>query len=209
MPNGGLESIDRSGDPNNEAISKGAHYLVKCSDGFQDVVWNGTGDLIWIRPQARPRVSAEKLARRAYKQIWITPPSVSTAPPRGRDGLVGLPHWFWLDEGQWTAKSKRVRAGSVWAEATASPQRMTISTGDDRILTCHGPGTAYTPATPHRSICAHRYLYPANAYQVTASVTWHGTWRGSGGTGGTLPPITRSATFPVRVIEAQALVTKG
>ncbi|WP_146607448.1 hypothetical protein [Spongiactinospora gelatinilytica] len=205
------KNAQKSRDTHNEAFEKGTHYLVKCSDGSGDVVWNGTGDHIWVRPDHDGRASPEKLARRAYKLIPITPPSVSTAPPRGRDGLVGLPHWFWLADEQWTAKSKRLRAGSVWAEATATPQQMTINTGDGRRLTCNGPGTAYDPTRPperQKTTCSHLYEQPAHGYRVTVSVTWGGSWRGSGGTGGTLPPITRSVTFPVRVVEAQAPVVR-
>ncbi|MFI7449676.1 hypothetical protein ACIBQX_19430 [Nonomuraea sp. NPDC049714] len=186
-----------------EQPKDGAWYERKCSDGSRNI--------IWIANQHAPDAS-EQLARRAYKQIPIAVPQVLTAPPRGREGLVGLPHWFFLADGQWAAKSKRVRAGSTWAEATAKPQRMTIETGDGRTITCHGPGTAFDPHRPievQRSTCSHLYKQPAHANQVTVSVTWAGTWRGSGGAGGVLPPITRSVTFPVRIVEAQALVTKG
>ncbi|RBQ16964.1 hypothetical protein DP939_28345 [Spongiactinospora rosea] len=109
------------------------------------------------------------------------------------------------------AKSKRVRAGTVWAKATATPQQMTIDTGDGETLTCNGPGAAYDLARPperQKTTCSHLYERPAHAYRVTVSVTWGGSWRGSGGTGGTLPPITRSITFPVRIVEAQALVVR-
>ncbi|MEU6720746.1 hypothetical protein ABZ897_55620 [Nonomuraea sp. NPDC046802] len=183
---------------------KGAWYLATCS--------NGIPKLVWLDNRRAPRASAEQLAQRAYKRIPIAPPRVLTAPPRGRDGLVGLPHWFYLAKGEWQAKSKRLRTGAVWAEATAKPQRMTVNTGDGHTLVCHGPGTTFDPGRPaeqQRSTCSYRYGQPADARQVGVSVTWGGTWRGSGGAGGTLPPITRSVTFPVRIVEAQALVTEG
>ncbi|GGP14144.1 hypothetical protein LDL08_19985 [Nonomuraea glycinis] len=187
-----------------DPVKKGAWYLAKCS--------NGTQKIVWIENKRTPAVIAEQLAQRAYKRIPITPPQVLTAPPRGREGLVGLPHWFYLANGQWAAKSKRLRTGGVWAEATARPQRMTINTGEGNTFICDGPGTAYDPGRPaarQSSTCSYRFQRPANAHQVTVSVTWAGTWRGSGGAGGALPPITRSVTFPVRIVEAQTLVTKG
>lgn len=49
---------------------------------------------------------------------------------------------------------------------------------------------------------------PSAAYQVTVTVTWGGTWVGSGATGGSLPALSRTTTFPLRVAEAQA-VTGG
>lgn len=196
--------VDPHRTSSTEEPKKGAWYEVKCSDGYRDIVWIDNRDA--------PAVAPEQLARRAYSRIPITPPKVLTAPPRGREGLVGLPHWFYLAKGQWEAKSERLQAGAVWVEATATPQRMTIDTGDGRTLTCNGPGTAYDPARPataQHSTCSHRYQQPAHTRRVTVSVTWRGTWRGSGGAGGALPPITRSVSFPVRIVEAQALVTKG
>ncbi|MGW4792714.1 hypothetical protein ACWEPC_09935 [Nonomuraea sp. NPDC004297] len=200
----GAGSPDPDRPLSTEQPKDGAWYEVKCSDGYRNI--------IWIKNKQSPRIVRERLARRAYERIPITPPKVLTAPPRGRDGLVGLPHWFYLARGEWVAKSKRLHAGAVWAEATATPQRLSIDTGDGRTLTCDDPGTAYDPTRPaalQHTTCSHRYLRPAPARRVTVSVTWRGTWRGSGGSGGTLPPITRSVTFPVRVVEAQALVTKG
>ncbi|MEV0623974.1 hypothetical protein AB0I81_62415 [Nonomuraea sp. NPDC050404] len=198
----GVVDPDRS--PSTEQPKDGAWYEVKCS--------NGSRKIVWIDNKRAPAVNAEQLAQRAYKRIPITPPQVLTAPPRGREGLVGLPHWFYLAKEQWAAKSNRVRTGAVWAEATARPQRMTVNTGEGHTFTCDGPGTAYDPgrpATRQGSTCSYRFRYPTNARRVTVSVTWSGTWHGSGGTGGALPPITRSVTFPVRIVEAQALVTKG
>ncbi|NBE91855.1 hypothetical protein FE391_00700 [Nonomuraea sp. KC401] len=205
----GLQKVGREyADPDRplstEPVKKGAWYEVKCS--------NGSRKIVWIENKRAPAVIAEQLAHRAYKRIPIAAPRVLTAPPRGRDGLVGLPHWFYLAEGQWTARTKRLRTSGVWAEATARPQRMAIDTGEGHTITCNGPGTAYDPSRPvarQSSTCSYRFQRPANARRVTVSVTWGGTWRGSGGAGGALPAITRSVTFPVRIVEAQALVTKG
>jgi hypothetical protein len=199
----GQEYVDPERVPSTEQPKDGAWYEGKCS--------NDSRHIVWIENRHAPD-AAERLALRAYKRIPIAVPRVLTAPPRGRNGLVGLPHWFFLAEGQWEPQSKQVRAGSIWAEATAKPQRMTIKTGDGRTVVCHGPGTAFDPGRPveaQRSTCSHLYEQPAHAYQVTVSMTWGGTWHGSGGAGGALPPITRSVTFPLRVVEAQTLVTRG
>jgi hypothetical protein len=44
---------------------------------------------------------------------------------------------------------------------------------------------------------------------VTVTTTWSVSWVGSGGAAGTLPVISRSRTFPLRVAERQAVVTGG
>ncbi|MFC5830044.1 hypothetical protein [Nonomuraea insulae] len=201
---GGLEFVDPGSNPNSKPTRDGAHYLIECSDGYRDV--------LWIPGDIGQTVTPEQLARQAYEFIPISPPKVLTAPPRGSEGLVGLPQWFYLAKEEWQAKSKRLEVGAVWAEATATPRKLTVNTGDGKTVTCEGPGTTYDSskrADQQQSSCSHRYLHPNSAYQASVTVTWNGTWRGSGGTGGTLPPITRTVTFPIRVAEAQALVTKG
>lgn len=196
--NGGLEFVDPASNPNDKPRGDGAYYLIECSDGYRDV--------LWIQGDIGQTVTPEELARQAYALIPIRPPKVLTAPPRGSDALVGLPHWFYLAEGEWRAKSKRLEVGAVWAEATATPTKMTVNVGDGKTVTCDGPGAAYDSskrATQQRSTCSYRYLHPKAAYRASVTVTWNGTWRGSGGTGGTLPPITRTVTFSIRVAEAR------
>ncbi|GAA2157110.1 hypothetical protein GCM10009727_66710 [Actinomadura napierensis] len=41
-----------------------------------------------------PKVSPRELALTRWAHMPIPAPVVRTAPPRGRDGLVGLPEWF-------------------------------------------------------------------------------------------------------------------
>lgn len=212
MQNGGLEWVDPGSNPDTAAKGKGAYYLVKCSDGFRDVRW------VPDRSPGTPHATPEQLARQAWALIPVHEPKVLTAPPRGSTGLVGLDEWVYLAKGEWNPKHKRVETAGVWAEATARPQKMTVDPGGGlKPVTCDGPGTPYDPKLPasrQKPSCAVKYLRPSlgqgqgDAYRVTVTVTWSGTWRGSGGTGGTLPPITRSTSFPLRVAEAQALISK-
>lgn len=167
---------------------------------------------------ARPRITPLQLALRAMQNLTIPLPQLSTAPPRGSDGAVGMPEWFWLPTDQWTARTIRATAGSVWAAVTARPQTLVIDPGDGTgSFTCPGPGTPYDPkakADAQRSDCTHLYHEPSVgqsglAYPVTVTVTWTAAWQGSGGTGGTLAPLNRAATFPLRIAEGQALIPAG
>lgn len=170
-----------------------------------------------IRPGGGAGVTPQMLVGQAVKELALPLPQVSTAPPRGRPGMVGIRQWFWLNgSGQWTTKSKRVHVGAVWAEVTASPRRLLISPGAGLPdVVCDGPGTPYDPHRPPQeqdSGCT--YLYerssagqPRNAYRVSVTVVWGATWRGSGGAGGPLAPISRSTSYALTVAEAQALVT--
>jgi hypothetical protein len=162
-----------------------------------------------------PTVSPVQLAQQAWRRLPIPIPEVATAPPRGSDGLVGLSEWFWVTN--WDSQHSRVQVGEVWAEVTARPTSLAISPGAGQsLVTCNGPGTAYDrrrPADGQRSDCSHTYGrssagLPSSAYQVTATVTWGGTWVGTGGAGGALPALSRSTRFPLRIAEGQA-VTGG
>lgn len=162
------------------------------------------------------KVSPAELALTKWTQLPVPTPAVRTAPPRRAAGLVGLPHWFWVTN--WRPVSGRASARDVWVEVTARPQSMAIDPGPGhRVVRCAGPGTAYDrsrSAASQRTDCSYTFsrssaLEPGGAYRVRVSVTWGGTWRGSDGSGGALPPVTRSTTFRLRVAEAQGLYGQG
>jgi hypothetical protein len=126
--------------------------------------------------------------------------------------LVGLPEWFWVTN--WHPLNGRVSARGVWVEVTARPQSMAVDPGSSEpAVRCSGRGTAYDktrPAASQRTNCSYTFSRsslhePGHAYRVRVTVTWGGTWRGSDGSGGVLPPLNRSTAFRLRVAEAQAL----
>lgn len=159
-----------------------------------------------------PGITPAQLAATAWQRLRLPAPQVATAPPRGSEGLVGLPEWFWVRN--WSSHHNRAQAGGVWAEVTARPTSLKINPGAGQpTVTCHGPGIAYhrgRPAAGQNSDCSYTYRrssagLPDNSYRVTATVTWAGTWVGSDGSGGALPALSRSSTFAVRVAEGQAV----
>jgi hypothetical protein len=163
-------------------------------------------------------LTPQALARQAYKELAPPLPDPHTAPPRGQDGLVGLPEWFWVPAAQWAPLTRRLAVGRVWAQVTATPRKLTFSPGAGLpAVSCPGPGTPYNPALPagaQRSDCTYTFDQssgglPGNAYAGSVTITWTAAWTGSGGTGGTLPPLTRTTTFAVPVAEAQALYGTG
>ncbi|MFC0860950.1 hypothetical protein ACFHYQ_01440 [Sphaerimonospora cavernae] len=167
---------------------------------------------------ATPAVTPEMLLQEALRQLKPPAPRVATAPPLGKDGLVGLPHFFWLERDQWHPISKRVTAGPVWAEAVATPTKLVVRPGAGQAtLACEGPGTPYDPSKPasgQKSDCS--YLFTRSSagmrgshYRVSVTVVWTATWTGSGGAGGTLTPRTTSMTFPLRIAEGQALIKRS
>jgi hypothetical protein len=164
-----------------------------------------------------PTVTPAQLALSAYQRLVIPQPSIGTAPPRGKEGLVGLRHFFWAEGAQWQPLRTSAQAGSVWAEVTAVPTKLVIHPGDGSSVVCAGHGTPYDPSRSpddQDTGCTHLYerssaRRPASAYQVTANAIWTATWTGSGGSGGVLPSITRSSSFPLRIAEGQALTQRS
>jgi hypothetical protein len=88
--------------------------------------------------------------------------------------------------------------------------------GLDRI-SCVGPGRAYDTgrrAAGQSPSCAVTYPrssagQPHATYQMTVTVVWGGSWRGSGGAGGTLPPLSTSTRVPVAIADVEGLYSKG
>lgn len=164
-----------------------------------------------------PAVTPLQLLQIAIGDLYVPALSPGTAPPRGKDGLVGLPEWFWVPRASWHRISVTVAAGPVWATATAIPAQITFYPGGGLVsATCTGPGRAYDrklTASAQHSNCSYTYGQPSagqpgNAYQAQLTVTWTISWTGSGGAGGLITNAYHTTTpFPVRVAQAEALVT--
>lgn len=199
----------------------GGHwYDVKCSDGSLYLS-------VYVPPAANnvppPVVLAGSLARRAVNELHLPLPDVHVNPLG--EALVGLPEWFWVDPSAWKSLSQRTQAGPVWARVTATPTSTTWDPGDGSpVVSCAGPGTPYDrtrSAASQSSDCTYTYSHSSadqpqsgsaandRFFTVTVTTTWSVSWVGSGGTSGTLPVISRSRSFPLRVAERQAVVTGG
>jgi hypothetical protein len=143
--------------------------------------------------------------------------AAATAPPRGKDGLVGLPEWYWVPRTEWHPVSMTVRAGPVWATATAVPTILSYVPGDGMgSVSCPGPGISFNralPATQQQTRCSYTYTQPSkgqpgDAFQAGLFVTWTIRWTGSGGAGGLVTSsYTTGDAFAIRVAQAEALVT--
>ncbi|MFC5829518.1 hypothetical protein [Nonomuraea insulae] len=186
---------------------------VQCDDGpdGKENVFNAVSPA----DPGEPAITPEMLMERALRQLTPPEPKISTAPPRNKDGYVGLRQFFWAEPGQWRAISKKATAGPVWAEVTATPTKLTIRPGEGQTtLTCSGPGVPYDKAKSpddQNDECTHVFTQssaglPDSRYHVKVSVTWSAHWTGSGSAGGALAPITTSMAFPLRIGEAPALV---
>jgi hypothetical protein len=175
------------------------------------------GQLVQVSTKTgAPAISPFDLLKIAIGELHVPTLAVQTAPPRGKDGLVGLAEWFWVPSSQWKKTSVTVSAGPVFADASATPTALTFTPGGGLPDTsCAGPGTAFNrrqAAGAQHTSCSYTYSQPSagqpgNAYQAALTVTWTISWVGSGGTGGTITNgYTTGTAFAIRVAQAEALV---
>jgi len=189
--------------------------------GLLDCLSGGIGPLAVLisNATATPAATPQQLLVSALGELQVPYLGPDTAPPRGHDGLVGLPEWFWVPAGNWHARSVTVSAGAVWATVTAAPVGLTFEPGGGiSPVACAGPGTAYNrrePASAQHTDCAYTYLVPStgqpgDAYQASVTVTWRVSWIGSGGAGGILDrALAVPVDFTVPVAQGEALVTSS
>lgn len=202
------------------ADEAGRWYDVRCSDG-------GFYLAIYVPPAAAnvppAVVLAGSLARTAMNRLQLPSPQVGHSP--AGQALVGLATWFWVDPALWQPLRQRTSAGPVWAEVTATPVSTSWDPGDGSSpFTCPGPGTPYDRARPESeqsTDCSYTYRRSSadqpqtgsndndRFFTVTVTTTWQVSWSGPAGSGGTLPVLTRSSSFPLPVAQRQTVVTGG
>jgi len=191
-----------------------AWALLDCLGG---AIGSGPQAVLVSTAAGAPPVTPEQLMIQALKELQLPALAPATAPPRGTDGLVGLPEWFWIPAASWHALTVTVTAGPVWATVTATPSSLSFEPGTGAgPVTCPGPGATYDaarPAADQRTDCSYTYPQPSaglpgDAYPASVSVVWQVSWTGSGGAGGVLAAaLSVPVSVPIRVAQAEALVT--
>ena len=174
-------------------------------------------------PASVLQASPGTLAQRAANELRLPTPHVGLNPrPRA---LVNLAEWFWIPGRDWPTLRQRTQAGPVWAVVVARPVSTSWDPGDGSpAVTCAGPGTPYDEhesASVQHTDCSYTYTRSSAGqpqtgpdpndrfFTVTVTTSWQVTWTGAGGTGGSLPPMTRSMSFPLAVAERDVVVTGG
>jgi hypothetical protein len=168
---------------------------------------------------AAPAVTPQELLQEVEGQLTVPTLAAATAPPRGKDGLVGLPEWFWIARAAWhPVRTQRLQVGAVWAQVTATPVRLGFVPGGGLAgRTCAGPGTPFSSLVPNQtSDCSFTYSQSSatqdgGTYAASVTVTWRVTWAGfspaTGPVGGVLNAGLQVADpFNLKVAEGQALV---
>ncbi|MFG2631840.1 ATP/GTP-binding protein [Streptomyces sp. NPDC048473] len=190
----------------------GSVYQVNCADtGRVGVVFVPNG----AAGPAAPTIDPELVARRAVDSMRLVGPKVASPRAAGRY-VVGMPMWMWVTPSPTTygPATATATAGGVTVTATAKVAAIRWDMGDGTTVTCHGPGTPYTPdkGKALSPDCGHRYQRtssdePDKRFKGTAIATWTVTWTAPAlGDGGEFTE-TRQTAFGVRVGEVQVLNT--
>ncbi|MFE3476232.1 ATP/GTP-binding protein [Streptomyces bacillaris] len=193
-----------------DRAEKGAVYGVNCPDSQgARTVWLPDGQT----PGAAPVIDPEAVARRAVDSMKLTGPAVAS-PRAAGTYVVGMPMWMWATPSPTTfgPAEASATAGGVTVTATAKVTTARWDMGDGTTVTCHGPGTKYTPDQGKNMSpdCGHRYQrpsadQPSARYQGTTTATWTITWTAPAlGDEGTFTE-TRQTTWTARVGEVQVL----
>jgi hypothetical protein len=154
----------------------------------------------------------EVLAAQAVRSLVLPAPAIRLNPSPPAAQLVFVPTWLWLDGSSWGARSATASVPGLSVTATATPVSVAWSTGDNTTVTCQGAGTPWSGGDPMAESpdCGHTYTRHSGAgvFTVRATITWNVTWVG-GGTSGTEPALTSTATADIRVAQSPTVITGG
>lgn len=196
-------------------VREGRYADAEAWDCGRVMFWQDAGTV----PHDKNAPTPETLASFAYERIEV-PDTEIELKPKSRS-TVNLPTWVWLDKG--TFKDVKVRAElprtGLWAVTTARPvalhlepgtsdARMHPSSGDCEIGAGGGIGTPYTrDGVQQDPPCGITYLRGTGGrpYELTASITWAISWKGTGGARGDLPAGTFESSQVMNVQEIQSV----
>ncbi len=150
-----------------------------------------------------PIGAAERALDEARRRLVLPAPEIRMAPPRGTPHLVGVPSWFWVDA--WLEQEASAGLTGVVSTVTARPTDIDWDPGDGTgVFRCEGPGEAWQPGGGQPP-CGHTYT-ASGSYTVTATISWETSWSATTGEGGPLEALSTTATWPLVVREAQAVI---
>ncbi|MFJ2906105.1 hypothetical protein [Streptomyces sp. NPDC087212] len=185
--------------------------------------WDCGKIMFWEDAGKVPKVpnapTPKTLAEYAYNQVKVPSTEVELKPKA--KSTVNAPTWVWLDKGTFqdvTVRAELPHTG-LWAETTAKPVALHLNpgtsdaatfpaSGDCTINDDGSIGTEFQEGDAGKTPpCGITYLRATSGtpYQLTASITWKVSWKGSDGTGGDLPDGTFETTQDMNVQEFQAV----
>jgi hypothetical protein len=182
-------------------------YVGKPADvGLFTVACGSYVDVRWLRlnPDGTPQVPGPtvdpfQLALSARDRLPVPTGGIGANPARS---LVGLPTWFWYQGYDGRPLSKTLTAFGVTVQVQATPTAYRWDFGDGTRLTSRSLGRPY----PARSPITHTYMTARQGVRVRCVFAFALRWRTGGGPWAPLPPLARTATATLEVVESQTVI---
>lgn len=152
----------------------------------------------------------ERAVDEARRRLPLPHPDPFVNPPT--EQLVGLPMWMWLER-PWERITAVASIRDVWAAVAARPIASHWVFADGTEEWCD-QGVAYDLSRSPRdqwSNCTHTFQHSSSTSVggvewVRVTMVWKVEWYATDIGGQPLGTVERSTEFPVRVVEAQAVV---
>lgn len=164
------------------------------------IVWSTTGP-------PPPPVTPQMLVWFAERELLLLAPAMRQNP--AGEGVVRLPTWFWSTDRD--VRVVRASVGAVWAEAEATPDRISVRAAgpDPGAVDCPDLGPNGAAAGGAASSCSITFGR-AGSYALSATTAYTALWRGSDGTGGGLDPKTGPTwTRPPYIVNEVQVLNPG
>lgn len=162
-----------------------------------------------------PPVPPEVLRDIAAARLDPPAPAPVTSPPLGRPSFVGVATWLWLDPGAWVVVEESETRGFTTVTVRAAPVLATWTLGDEAVVTCWGPGVAWTSGLSEDATdCSHMFEHssygePEGRFEASVTVTWEFEWWINTTYQGVFGTVDVASPFVVAVAEIQAVETGG
>ena len=178
---------------------------------------DGPGSGAWLNQPGAPVDPTPLLLQQAREQLVVPRPVVASSPPPSATQPLGLPVWFWAENGDPVTATAAVPGVSVTIEAV--PVSMTVTIDEpwrpegrrpshrEVEIACDGLGERYDPGRHgawDRSSCSHVFDWAGSA-SATIAVTWDLAWTSNTGGSGTLAAVSRSTTIALQPTELEAV----
>ncbi len=172
-------------------------------------------------PPPPPPPNPAVLAQHAYTQLALPKPTLGRSPDLAKGDpakggqsytIVNLWTRYFTDPAVWAPTSRTVTLRGVFATVTATPTALAFDPGDGNPpVSCAGPGAPWSEADgfnpPTAGECGYQYKkVEAAPITGTESISWTVSWVGSGGSGGSFPKATTSASSQFIVEQIQIVV---
>lgn len=156
-----------------------------------------------------PPVPVEDLVERVRDSQGLPPLIVSTNPDA--QSVVGLRTWVWPTAGEFGAVTSRSESGPNWAQVTATPGRISLTSTDPaaEIGSCATAPAWSQGADDNATDCYVTFQRssagrPGNAHTITAQMTWEIRLTTSDGRNELLasPPVVTDVPIPVAQVQS-------